>query len=190
MGKAGDGGGNFNRNRIPAGVYRAKVVSVQDHESKGGDDMWLFIISPVEKYTNRKFPQYCGFSENQLWKIRQLFTAAGFSVKKAKMNIDPSKVVGREIGIEVDDDEYEGKEQSEIIDIFPVSELPDAGGVTDDEVEEDDEDEEDEPPARKTKAKAKTTKAKSKKRARDEDEDDEDDEDEDELDEMEIEEID
>lgn len=175
MGKAGDGG-SFNKKRIPAGTYRGKIVKVEDHTTKAGDDSWLFTITP-DSYPNRKFPHYCGFTENQLWKIRQLFTAAGFNVKKAKMAVDPTKVVGRAIGFEVDDDEYDGKEQSTIVDIFPVSELGDdeITADPDDEVEEDED--EDEAPVNKAAArKAKAAPA--------------DDEDEDELDEMDIEEID
>lgn len=129
-------GGNFNKNRVPMGDYLAKVIKVQDAESKSDKTFqYLFTISLVNKYTDRKFPYYCKLQENQLWKLRNLLIAAGINVPKKRIKLDPTKVVGKLIGVTMEDDEYEGKAQSTIASIFPASELAE-GVEADDEVDE------------------------------------------------------
>lgn len=140
-------GGNFNKKHYPPGDYLAKVVKVQDVTKK--DDkkvkMWLFTI---EVKTGR-YPYYVTpGAENQAWKVRNLFVAAGINVPKKRVNVDPNKVVGKEIGVTLDDEEYDGKMQSVIAATFPTSELDG------DEPDGDEEEEvEDEPKAKKKKAK-------------------------------------
>lgn len=132
-------GGNFNKKRQPEGDYKAKITKVQDAKSKGDDGaMWLFTIEAGTGV----YPYYCKLQENQLWKIRNLFVAAGINVPKKRVAVDPNKVVGKTIGVTLEDDEYEGKPQSNIAATFPPSELE---GLEDEEDDEDeDEDEEDE----------------------------------------------
>jgi ribosomal protein L12E/L44/L45/RPP1/RPP2 len=192
-------GGTFNKKRVPAGDYLAKVTKVQDAEAKSDKTFqWLFTIS-LENAAG-VYPYYCKLQENQLWKLRNLFVAAGITVPKKKMKVDPSKVVGKFIGVTMEDDEYEGKAQSNIASVFPASELAE-GDADDDEDEEDeegeeeaedeevddeddsadddeeDEEEEPEPPAPKKRAAkaapARRTKVAAKKKAKPTEEDDE-----------------
>lgn len=135
-----DGGGNFNKKRQPEGDYKAKVVKVDDAPSKKDNVMqWLFSI----EVNGATYPYYCKHQENQLWKIRNLFVAAGISVPKKRVNVDPNKVVGKTIGVTLEDDEYEGKLQSNIAATFPASELEgdDDEDTADDDAEEEVEDE-------------------------------------------------
>lgn len=136
-------GGNFNKNRIPAGDYLAKVLKVEDAESKKDNEFqYLFTIGLVKRPSS-KFPYYCKLTENQLWKLRNLLIAGGLSVPKNRIKVDPNKVVGKLIGVTIEDTEYEGKDQSEIGGVFPAAELSD--DATDDEGAEDEpvEDEDD-----------------------------------------------
>lgn len=151
-----DGGGTFNKKRQPEGDYRAKVTKVQDVESKADKTpMWLFTI----EVGTGTYAYYCKHVENQLWKIRNLLVAAGISVPKKRVKVDPNKVVGKFIGVTLEDDEYDGKPQSNIAAVFPASELDDtADDDDDDDVEEEvddteevEDDEEEEAPAPKRK---------------------------------------
>src|SRR5690348_999009 len=123
--KVKEGGGRFNKKRQPAGDYRGKVLSVSDEKiSKGenkGKPQWLFAI----QVGSGIYPYYCQFQENLLWKIRNLFVAAGVTVPRKKINVDPNIVVGKEIAVTLDDAEWDNKEQSEIGGVFPLSELAD-----------------------------------------------------------------
>lgn len=126
-------GGNFNRNRIPAGDYIATIVKVEDSPAKSdGVFQYLFTIK-VDKYPTRAFPYYCKLQENQLWKLRNLLIAAGITVPKRKVKVDPNRAVGKRIGVTIEDGEYEGKEQSDIAAVFPAAELADGNQTVEDD---------------------------------------------------------
>ena len=169
--------GQFNRRRKPSGEYRARAIAVDDHESKEGNDNYVFTIQ-VDGDKRASYPYYCGLEVKQLWKLRNLFIAVGLRPPAGRAKIDPGKIVNRPFGILLDDDEYEGRLNSVIGDIFPLSEgsdfLNDGAAskkkaksrlVEDDD---EDEDEDEEPPAKKG----------NKKPAPVEDDEDEDEEDE------------
>lgn len=183
-------GSSFNKKHQPPGDYKGQVTKVQDAKSKSdGTKMWLFTI----KAGAGVYPFYCKLQENQLWKVRNLFVAAGINIPKKRVALDPNKIVGKYIGVTLEDDEYDGKMQSNVASTFPTSELEgieeeddddeeeeeDEEETEEEEDEEDDEDSEEEPeespPVKKKKGKKKAKKV--------EDVDDE------ELEELEIEEI-
>ena len=119
-------GGGFNRSRVPSGDYLAKIIKVEDAPSKKDNIFqYLFTIQLVNRPSS-KLPYYCKLQENQLWKLRSLLIAAGKTVPKSKVKVDPNQVVGKLIGVTVEDDDYEDKEQSSISGVFPASDLADA----------------------------------------------------------------
>ena len=148
--KVKDGGGDFNKKHYPPGDYLGKVLKVEDAKVKSGDNegdpMWLFTI----QVQTGKYPYYCKFDENQVWKIRNLFIAAGINVPKSRLKVDPAKVIGKNIGVTLEDDEYKDKINSIVASIFPPSELNGDGGAAD----ADDEETEDSAPKKAKKAKA------------------------------------
>jgi hypothetical protein len=143
-------GGGFNKKRVPMGDYEAKITKVVDAPTKpkdgkkGGEPQWLFTIELTKAYTDRKFPYYCKLEANQLWKVRNLFIAAGKTIPKSKLKINPGIIVGKIIGITLEDDEFDGKMQSNISQCFPASDLDDSTGPDDLEDEDGDEEEEEE----------------------------------------------
>jgi len=125
-------GGTFNKKHYPSGDYLGKVISVVDTTKK--DDkkvkMWLYTIQ-VKTGT---YPYYITpGAENQAWKVRNLFVAAGINIPKKRVQVDPKKVVGKSIGVTLEDEEYDGKMQSVINATFPVSELDGDASSDDDE---------------------------------------------------------
>lgn len=136
--------GNFNTKHKAEGDYRAIISKVEDSESKSGNDQWIFTIELVSD-RRATYPYYCGFDEKQAWKIRNLCIASGMAVPKKKVMVDPNKLIGKEIGISLEDDEYEGKMRSRISATFPASEVTEdtrpaskkSTPATDDEVDED-----------------------------------------------------
>lgn len=140
----------FTNRRVPSGDYLARVSKVEDAKAKGDDlPQYLFTIV-LEKYKRDSYPYYCKLVENQLWKLRNLFVAAGIAVPKKRVKLDPNRVVGKLIAVSVDDDEYEGREKSVISQVFPASELtldegePPAEDTEETEEAEDDAEEESE----------------------------------------------
>lgn len=147
-----DGGDIFNKKRQQEGDYKAKITKVVDRPSKkDGVAQWLFTIQAG----SGTYPYYCKHEENQYWKIRNLLVAAGMNVPKKKVKVDPNKLVGKWIAITLEDDEYDGKPQSNVAATFPVSELDDDDTPDeDDTASDDDDDDDDAPPPPKKKAPA------------------------------------
>lgn len=164
--------GNFNPKHIDSGDYAAVISKVEETESKAGDEMWVFTIT-LDDVPRATYPHYCVLSDTQYWKIKALFEAAGVNVGKRKVKVDPNRLIGKSIGVGIEDDEYEGRLKSVIVDVFPPDELDDTEGDEEDELEEDEVEEE---PAPKRRA---------KKRPAEPEEDEEEDDDEEEEDEPE-----
>lgn len=159
-------GSGFNKKRMPAGDYLARITRVEDSPSKKDDaPQWLFSIT-LEDHKSVTYPYYCKLVENQLWKLRNLIQACGIAVPRKKIKLDPERLVGKLIGVSLEDDEYDGKLQSVIAAIFEPGEV--VGSDTPD-ADDDDDDEPTPPPAKKKAAPAPEP---------DEDEDDEDEEEE------------
>ena len=148
----------INPKQLEEGEYLAKVSSVSEMDAKDGTPMWLFVITPDE-HRSASYPYYCKLQENQLWKVRNLFISAGLGslvAGKSKVKLNPNKLVGKSIGIVLEDDEYEGKMKSVIEAVMPASDLEDGGVPADADPDiEDDEDDEEEvvaAPVKKRKA--------------------------------------
>lgn len=159
--KAESGG----RVRIPEGDYRAEVTGVKAGESKAGNQMliWEFTISDG-KHKGKKFKDYTTLNVEAAWKLKGILENLGLSVPMKRLDITPliRKVKGKELGITVTDDEYEGKISSKISDYIDLETLEEVD--TEDEEDEDEDEEEEEKP------KAKKKKGKKKKKEEDEDE--------------------
>ena len=134
-------GGNFNRRRIPAGDYLATITKVDDAEAKDG--IFQYLVSfKIDSRPASVLPYYCKLQENQLWKLRNLLIAAGLTVPKKKIKVDPNKLLNRKVGVTIEDDDYDGKEQSSIAGVFPAAELADGAVIDDEPEDEPDEDDE------------------------------------------------
>lgn len=186
-----DGGGQFSKTRFPEADYKAKIVAVADVVAKGDKTpMYLYTIEVSHKGRRGTYPLYCKLSEESLWKLRQLFAAAGVVIAKKRVALDPNKIVGRMIGVTLQDEEYNGKLQSGIQYTIPLSEVVgDDSDVddeddeevedqdTEDETEDEEEDEEPTPPPAKKRAK-KQPEPEPEPEEDEEDEEEEDEEDE------------
>lgn len=133
-------GGNFNKKHYPDGDYPGKILDVKDTVKKDDKSkkMWLFSI----RVGAGTYPYYCQLGDEKLfWKIRNLFEAAGFTVPKKRMGIDPNKLIGKPIGVTLQETEYDDKLQSEVAGVLTISEV-EGGEVVPSEGDEEDEDDE------------------------------------------------
>jgi hypothetical protein len=119
-------GSQFTKKHKPEGDYLARVTKVDDAEAKSDNvSMWVFTIE-LDADKRATYGYYCKLTENQLWKVRNLFQAAGLPIPKKRTKVDPNRVVGRPIAVTLEDEEYNDKVQSNIAAVFPPSELTDA----------------------------------------------------------------
>lgn len=133
----------INPKHLEEGEYLATISEVRDDPAKDGEAMWNWIIQ-LNDHKSATYPYYVKLVENQLWKMRNLFIAAGIDVPKRAAKIDPNKVVGKVVCVVLEDDEYDGKTKSVISAVMPKEEHPDYAGTgpVDDDEDEDDEEEE------------------------------------------------
>jgi len=144
----------FNPKRKDEGEYLGTITSFEDTKSKSGNAMWVFGVA-LKADRRATYPVYCLLGADQVWKLRNMMMAAGFAVPKRRITVDGNRLVGKEIGIFLEDDEYEGKPKSVIGSFFPASEYSgpendDDDSTEDEEYEEDEaeqEYEDDEEPA-------------------------------------------
>lgn len=187
-----EGGGAFKPRRKPEGDYRAKFVKADDHIKEGKEPGWVMTVM-VEGDNRSTYPVYLNPEKKQAWKIAQACRAAGLKVPTGRVRFDPNKLVNKEIGVFLEEGEYDGRPKSAVGEMFPASEVganadePDEEEIIDEdedieeepEVEDDEEEEEPEPPKRTTKTRGTTTVTKRRK-PEPEPEEDEDEEEEDE----------
>jgi hypothetical protein len=171
--------GPFNTRHIESGEYAGKVTKVVSQDAKDGEPMWVFTVV-LDEVPRASYPYYCKLVDNQFWKIKQLFTAAGVNVGQRKVKVDPNKLVGKRIGVYMEDDEYEGRLKSVIGEVMHLSEM--TGAVTDesddDEVGAEEDDIEDEVATRRAKKKSPAKKRPEPEEDDDLEEDDEEEEEE------------
>ena len=113
-------GSSFSPRRLPEGSYLATLAKVESKTSKAGNPMLVYTIIPVEHPT-AVYPYYIVLDEKQLWKFRALLLAAGKDVPKRKVTVDPESIVGKQIMIDLEDDEWEGREKSTVAGVFKPS---------------------------------------------------------------------
>lgn len=137
-------GSGIRPKQLPAGEYAATIKDVKAGNSKKtGTPQWCFLISP-KSHPGAIYPYYCQLTAEQAWKIRQVLVAVGVSAPKSVKTIDASKLIGKDLGIILEDDEYEGKLKSVIDSLIPLAEVDEsdapAADDEDDEPAEDDAD--------------------------------------------------
>lgn len=127
----------FNPKRKEEGEYLGTITSFSDTKSKAGAAMWVFGVA-LKNDRRATYPVYCLLGADQVWKLRNMMMAAGFAVPKKRITVDGNRLVGKDIGIFLEDDEYEGKPKSVIGSFFPASEYsgPENGDDNQDEDEE------------------------------------------------------
>lgn len=136
----------YNSRQMPEGLYEARVSGVVQQDAQDGTAMLVYALSPTQsRYSTRNFPYYCKLQQNQLWKLRDLFVAAGESIaKKSSVQIDPEKIVGAKVTIEVGDGTGQYGDRSEIISVYPLSAMENLSDDEDDDEDFDEDELEDE----------------------------------------------
>jgi hypothetical protein len=120
-----------------------KIVKGEMRKNKndnGRHFSWRFTIA-TGKYKGKTLYMVTSLKTDALWNLRNLiFAATGKNVAGKVSSFDPSTIEGKVVAGTTEDDEYEGKIKSVLVDIRPKEEL---GGDDEDEDDEDEEEEDD-----------------------------------------------
>jgi hypothetical protein len=118
----------FNPVHQEEGDYRGIIKDVTLDKAKSSENMVVtYAIGDTER-PSAVYRYNCVLTEKSLWKLRNLFVAAGKQIPKKKLKLGADQfnsLIGKEIGMSLVDDEYEGKTRSQIAGVFPASELID-----------------------------------------------------------------
>lgn len=168
------------------GIHTAKIASIEQTTSQGGDDMLKVIFEVVKGKSkgSRVFDNFV-LTEKALWKFQLLLKA--LKVKcDGKLSIDLDKLEGKLVDIEVSHEEFQGQMRARVNDYtIAGTKATDSDADYDEDVEDDEEEEEEPKPAPKKSSKKSAPAAKKAKKPEPEPEEDEDDEWEDEEEEEE-----
>jgi len=145
--------GRGGRTRIPEGDYLARITDVESRKSERTESRylnWTFQITEGD-HKGTKLYGMTSLKPAALWNLRNLIHAAtGKNVAGRAVNFDPANVIGKVVGISVEDDTYgEGDRKttrSRVNTTFPADEYEggEEGDEDEDEEEEDEEEDEDE----------------------------------------------
>jgi hypothetical protein len=132
----------WNTRQIPEGLHKMKIVSFQETEAGDGTKMLVYGLAPADaRFKSRLFPFYCKLQQNQFWKLRDLLVAAGVTVPKKVVNIDPEAIIGKYIAAEVEDEtgQYAGRSSVNATYGLDILDEDGAAGAGDDEGDDEDE---------------------------------------------------
>lgn len=115
-------GSNYTRRNVDEGDYAATITGVVDAVAKDETDMWVFTIS-LDAVSRATYPYYVKLDAKNLWKISRLFQVTGQKLERKRGAVDPNRLVGKKIGVAMVDDEYNGRINSTVDDVFAVAEV-------------------------------------------------------------------
>jgi len=132
---------------IPEGDYLAKIVSSEIRESEKSGSRYISWKISVHngEFKGKTLYHITSLKPEALWNLRNFIHAAtNKNVAGKALNVDTSVLEGKVIAITVEDDEYEGKVRSRIVDTRPKDELEVDEAEEEEEAEDESEEEVDE----------------------------------------------
>lgn len=109
---------------IPDGAYRAKCIDIAQDVSKSGNPMfvWDFEITAGE-FAGRTFKSWTAVTPAAMWKVAETVIALGVGQTGEVVKFKRGDVLGKECGIVMEQDEYNGKTTSRISKVISLAEL-------------------------------------------------------------------
>ena len=154
---------------VPDGNYNAFISKITEEESGDGNP-YLHAVWKVQggKANGATIHDNISLLPQSLWRLRTILECIGYEVEDGPMDIDPADILEEECGIEVTNEEWEGKDRPRITGFMQADEEfaegedeedPDEEEEEEPEEEEpEEEEEEDEAPKKKRKSRAKPKK--------------------------------
>jgi len=140
------------RPRYPEGDYIAKIKSIVPGTIGDDDKPILTVTFEISegKFEGQTISERYFITPKALWRLKGLLEAINVKVPSKVVNLPLGKMIGKEVGITLTDDEYNNRKYSQVSDAMDP-EVVRSGGVDDededvldDEDLDEDEDEEDE----------------------------------------------
>lgn len=138
---SGESGGNWLK-RVKEADYPFIIKQVKLTTSNAGNKMFVItFIGKSGKVRGKQTRDYFTFTAESLFKLRSLLEAIDMQIPKKVGRLVGSDLEGKEVGISLGDEEYEGKVTSKPQDYMPIEDI----NADADEEEDDNETDGDEP---------------------------------------------
>lgn len=109
--------------RLPPGDYVVKIKAVRESKTKESEIPqfnWTYVLLAGPSKGKELFDRTM-IKGGGVFKLRTLMLACGVAAPaRAKVKFSPKQLIGKVIGITVDDNEYNGTTTSQVVDYFPV----------------------------------------------------------------------
>lgn len=130
--------------RIPEGEYEVEVAAVVAKESGEGKPYLNWELKIVDgKFKGTKLYHMTSLQPQALFNLRRTLEALGQEVPDGTLQLNLDEVIGLQMGVEVEHEEYNGKTQNRVTEVFSLedSEESDSDDDSEDNDSEDDSDE-------------------------------------------------
>jgi len=133
---------------IADGYYTASITKIEEKEGESSGEPYLacqWKIGEEQKCAGARLYDNISLQPQSLWRFRTILECIGFEVEDGPMDIDPEDILEEECGIEVVNEEYDGKDKPRITGFLPASDIelqePDEEEEEEEEYEEEEEEE-------------------------------------------------
>ena len=144
---------------VPDGNYTAKLHAAEEQEGESSGEPYLSCRWKIVggKCDGATVFDNISLQPQSLWRFRTILECLGLDIEEGPMDIDVDDLIGEECGVEVTNEEWEGKDKPRITGFMSEGEEEEEEEEDEEEEEEEDEEEEEEEeePAPKKKRKGK-----------------------------------
>ena len=107
---------------IDAGRYIATVESIEKGISTKGYDKltWVFNIFNDDMKKLGRIYHTTSLQPQALFSLKNILVNMGVEVPDGQLDLDLNDLIEGSVGVEVDIEEYEGKQKSKIVKFFPL----------------------------------------------------------------------
>jgi len=147
---------------VPDGNYNAALNAVEEKEGETSGEPYLSCRWKIVggKSDGATVFDNISLQPQSLWRFRTILECLGYEIEEGPMAIDLDDVIGEECGIEVTNEEWEGKDKPRITGFMSEGEEEEEEEEPEEEEEEEPEEEEEDEPPKKKKRKSRAKKPK------------------------------
>jgi hypothetical protein len=137
---------------VPDGNYNASLHKLTQEEGQSSGEPYLHCVWKVAdgKCAGATIHDNISLQPQSLWRFRTILECLGIEVEEDDMDIDPDDLIGAVCGIEVTNEDYEGKDRPRVTGFMGAEE---EGEEEEEDEEEDEEPEEEAPKKRRSRKK-------------------------------------
>lgn len=126
--------------KVPEGDYPVVVKEITVEESQNGNPYLKWVFSVADgRHKGKQLYHNTSLQPQALFNLRNTLEALGMEVPQKAIQLDLDNLIGLKAAVAVEVEQYQGKERSRVVEVFPLEEL-----IEDDEELEDDDELEDE----------------------------------------------